>query len=1167
MASSKGRSRFQADVKLAAEKDIPNISHISKGDAEDEFTCVYTHSGEADESRYEIRVQPQDTSSYPNENSFLTYTNHDVPREVAQVLDDSIGETAGMKVVDMLTRLSRRLRAALQSDTLDADNDVTMTDADEPDIITDDYDSESEPSFGDADMFGDDDNTFGNGGTKPTNAEPMNISSLDQQRLRRDLISVFGAGFHTGKACGFEKGTIQNVVWISIRVNKLRLSKETREAWDLASSDYVILLIRYLDRYTSFEDAMNMPAQRCNMTFRLRKSSKKKPTVQQAVATFQDKQPHRQESDGPELSCLWFGKSIDSFMDSEFISLLKLRKLKGISWDQAKEMLQFQLKSATGDTDWLSSIKDEQSTRDDIHNHEAQLPPFLVDDHLLSKGEISLQLIATQFALHYLVRCTDYCTNCHRKMEGNFDALKPYVCSEPLCLHQYLNLGFGPSIESEIINQPKVVDLLVSLCFASLSSPQGQVRMREFPTGLNLQVPQIRKYAVQTEKPELLPRCVQVSGGVLVDPVDVSFDKGASTATITGRDNFNLHEGQWVVVVISVSTSVPSSGNPLPSFTNGEVVLYHARIQSKMGTLLMLDIVSQHTMPDLHTPKTPLVGKQVNTLLSMNTYSGYLVLCNQELDSLDNTLDKALSMSIILAALPSVEDMRSYLTRNPLKELHKWDRMPRAAFDLLRWIIASNRSYIVQVDGGPTDSLARPHEKISGVDGWIQFRFAQGSPENDTRFNDALEGIKKPQKTLVAWHGSALENWHSIIRQGLDYTMVVNGRAFGNGVYFSRFFDTSEGYSGSRSRKPFMWPQSSLRVAAVMSLNELINLPEQFVSRNPHYVLQVCHWTRCRYLFVKHESNRQTNPSPLVTTIPTPVEQSQIPEFIQDPGLVALGPRGSRLFIPKRAIPSTQGDRTVSAGLAEDMLEVDLDSSEDEEDLEYLHFQEDQGKDQGEDQEGDQGEDATDFRPGTLDYSTLPTLAPPSYATSIAQKTLGQEIKKLHMVQSKTPLHQLGWYIDFDNIRNMFQWIVELHSFDASLPLAQDMKKKGITSIVIEMRFLSSFPMSPPFVRVISPRFLPFANGGGGHVTAGGAMCMELLTNTGWSPVSSLESVLLQVRMAICSESPPARLDNAKSQSTAASQYNIREAIEAYTRAALVHGWKVPEDLRDLNRN
>jgi ubiquitin-conjugating enzyme E2 Q len=44
---------------------------------------------------------------------------------------------------------------------------------------------------------------------------------------------------------------------------------------------------------------------------------------------------------------------------------------------------------------------------------------------------------------------------------------------------------------------------------------------------------------------------------------------------------------------------------------------------------------------------------------------------------------------------------------------------------------------------------------------------------------------------------------------------------------------------------------------------------------------------------------------------------------------------------------------------------------------------------------------------------------------------------------------------------------------------------RGINSVVFEIRFLPSFPLSPPFFRIIKPRFLPFIRGGGGHVTGG----------------------------------------------------------------------------------
>lgn len=205
----------------------------------------------------------------------------------------------------------------------------------------------------------------------------------------------------------------------------------------------------------------------------------------------------------------------------------------------------------------------------------------------------------------------------------------------------------------------------------------------------------------------------------------------------------------------------------------------------------------------------------------------------------------------------------------------------------------------------------------------------------------------------------------------------------------------------------------------------------------------------------------------------------------------------------------------------------------------------------------------TDFVPGSLNQSELPMLNPPSYATPSATLRLNKELQAILKVQESTPIHELGWYIDVALVTNVYQWIVELHSFDESLPLAQDMKTAGLKSIVLEIRFGKDYPHSPPFVRVIKPRFLPFTAGGGGHVTGGGAMCMELLTNSGWSAVSSIESVLLQVRMAIMNLEPrPARLENPNNAAT--SIYGTGEAIQAYIRACQAHGWTIPKDVRDF---
>lgn len=63
---------------------------------------------------------------------------------------------------------------------------------------------------------------------------------------------------------------------------------------------------------------------------------------------------------------------------------------------------------------------------------------------------------------------------------------------------------------------------------------------------------------------------------------------------------------------------------------------------------------------------------------------------------------------------------------------------------------------------------------------------------------------------------------------------------------------------------------------------------------------------------------------------------------------------------------------------------------------------------------------------------------------------------------------------------------------DPDSPLMQDIKKLKVSEntdhILLHLVFDDKFPYSPPFVRVVKPVI------SGGYVTAGGAICMELLT-------------------------------------------------------------------------
>lgn len=551
------------------------------------------------------------------------------------------------------------------------------------------------------------------------------------------------------------------------------------------------------------------------------------------------------------------------------------------------------------------------------------------------------------------------------------------------------------------------------------------------------------------------------------------------------------------------------------------------------------------------------------------------VIYDQNFDDLDAN-DKQSTICMLLDTLPSVSQMSTYLRGKGEQDtsLRTWaDRLSPAALGLLRWIIASNRSCIIQVDHLDGNSR-KSEERVSGMSGWMQFRFAQGAPDKEQRFITSIRNTTPNTKypTMFAWHGSPLYNWHGIVREGLHFEKADHGRAYGDGVYHSMQCATSmsysgmysHGYSGESTVRSGEWPHSQLRISQAIALNEIVNAPAMFVSRSPHLVVAQLDWIQSRYLFVRcdTQANMQT----------TDNNPSQIYE--QDPTYTPLGEKSTQLVIPLTAVSKSRrpavstvkaGNKKVKVDNVQDAEEAAMLSEEtDLEDL-TIFFSDAEEEPQTTTSKPDKGKGKalpelplpkavsarkTDFMPGMLDHKTLPMLEPPSYATSMATRALQRELAATLKVQDSHPAHELGWYIDPELVSNVYQWIVELHSFESNLPLAKDMKSKGVKSVVMEIRFGKNYPMSPPFVRVIRPRFLSFMQGGGGHVTAGGALCMELLTNSGWSAVSNIESVLLQVRLAMSSTDPkPARLE-----SGAVRDYSAGEAVEAFIRACHTHG-------------
>jgi len=400
------------------------------------------------------------------------------------------------------------------------------------------------------------------------------------------------------------------------------------------------------------------------------------------------------------------------------------------------------------------------------------------------------------------------------------------------------------------------------------------------------------------------------------------------------------------------------------------------------------------------------------------------------------------------------------------------------------------------------------------------------------------------------------------------------------------------------------WLKSILNIQSAVCLNEIVNVPKEFVSSSPYLVVGKLDWIQTRYLFVKVVGISTQPPltplgdkveylkqDPLFSPSGDLEKKLQIPILgsrCRDkkvPSLVSAPPerplrRGGARAVARRHVGEssahTLGLRTSppnspdggtpdgSSMVASATNPIDAENDDARSDTTdttdvMAYFSDEEEEQQSMENKSTpllcSGTGVTLFQPDTHDVSSVVLLPPPTYASPVGTRRLTADLHHLLSLQKKYPPGELGFYMDPSSVSNVYQWHIELHSFPLDIPLSTDLAAKNLSSILLEFRFGPNFPMSPPFVRVVRPRFLSLAEGGGGHVTAGGALCMELLTNSGWSAASSMESVLLQIRMAITSEVKPARLVPG-----VVRDYAAGEARDAYLRACRAHGWEVPHD-------
>ncbi|PLB38650.1 putative ubiquitin conjugating enzyme [Aspergillus candidus] len=1098
MQSKMGKPSFRADLLKASVPGLfPHLTNVGKG--QDDSSIYFTYTAPSEKYGFDIEVTVIDIEEYPRSHTYFACVVGDAaPYAVLEAILDRQPSYNGREVSDFLVFISQCIEHAILVSKMGNDHAPPGSQ-----ILIDEDDSED--------------------GVYETDSEGGDIITTKVERgsvrkaLRLELRAAKAAGFKVG-CLGDVEGAV--IISIACRVSKLGISPEALHAWNVLASEYLVLLIRYPEGYMGFEKMMCSSAGGLGQVqFHIGLCEFYKPSLQVAQEAFlgheigQDSNcKQRKQNVGRLLKPFVAGKSMKDLLNSRLVDMIKFRLEYGYTWTGVEKFVD----DRQGKNQKLS--KKSYFAAD---GWDGSASPLLCGDQCSGKpkvSQISLILVAMQYTLRRFVKCPEFCLTCYSRVNAGFEAIKPFVCSKELCMFQYIHFDMGPSIEWEILAQPYVVDLLISFCY--LRAAAG--KLSDFPTGLGLKVPK--------EKPTHYNIAASPNGILDLTHQRLTTDNkiGVKPGDCLALDQHNkstrtMHRSHCCVI------SVDDTG-----FT-----------------------ISEPVYEDTHSGKA---GLKLSTKVRYEPYD-----C--DLDSLVKN-KKLEAIRALINTIPDVNSMKSFICSRGGSErpLSDWkEAISPPALYVLKWIVASNLSCIMLDED--------TEHQVSGVDKYLQFRLAQGSPDKEKRFvravkdNTVTSNLSHP--TLFAWHGSPVENWHSILREGLRFDGIRHGRAYGNGVYMAQKFETSQSYCTHEVAIPTVledktgtsWCNSALGIQMAVSLNEVVNSPKAFVHCSKFcYVVSQLDWIQTRYLFVRVSTSprNETNRQPPAIT------------YIQDPLYTAIGPTGEAICVPI-SVTSTRRNTNVSSKRSPSNK---IDKSQKRKRQAIIDDGHDSVTTLDEDRSilaSDSEDEAakrkkmlddsltkTDFRPGTLKESSLSLMAAPKYATSTANRALQQRLQATLKSQDQEPLHLRGWYIDPILIDNVYQWIAELHSFDPSLPLAKDMKAQRVTSIVLEIRFPPQFPMSPPFVRVVRPRFVMWSAGGGGHVTAGGAMCLELLTGSGWLAGSSIESILIQVRMALTNLDPvPARLD----MRLANVDYTVQEAVTAYKRVCLAHGWKIPDDL------
>lgn len=513
----KGRRRYNADL-VDVEKECSAGSFI-----EDGYVITELHAG-TDEGTIDVTISDRegkhvlalnllisDTSDYPKNHVFFCSSPDSdlaphILHAVESVATSDASRTIRKTILDIMGALIKAnkhangIKGSWQSQEIDMDDEDSAADYE----AFDQYDELENPA-------------------------DINLTKLDFHKLQLNFIDTVASGYRPGL---LHFADDDFAISISLPVITLAKSIPPRAlmAWDrclLSRSQHLTLLISgFRGVYPPLDStgAYTSIAQRCgsSLTFKVGLTRKYKPGKEyakdagrtfgliiseaedelllQTEKALDDIEPEydaqyfvepvstlsqEPEEDDASFDRFSLSSSLESLLDHGFLKIVQLRRKFGLGWAGAEYLFSEMEKTQIGEQ-MLFDTQRKKIIASDQEETLLRRTNNLPHDPLSGGEEVNIALAAFSYLIRRLSLCPRYCIVCHNKLDTDFEALKPYVCESKLCAYQYYSLNRGPSLEYEIVHNPKTVDLLVSIAHSAASE---QAIDEPLPIGMGLRVP------------------------------------------------------------------------------------------------------------------------------------------------------------------------------------------------------------------------------------------------------------------------------------------------------------------------------------------------------------------------------------------------------------------------------------------------------------------------------------------------------------------------------------------------------------------------------------------------------------------------------------------------------------------------------------------------------